>query len=73
MNAKILIVVLLAVSLMFVGCAKRGGETPANVSQNASGAQTSGTQESDIGGLFSIDTDKPMEGTGYQVPADGEQ
>lgn len=37
------------------------------------GTQTGGTSASNVGDLFQIDTDKPLEGSGYDVPAAGEE
>jgi len=41
------------------------------------GTQTGGTSggasPGDVGNLFQIDTDKPLEGSGYDVPAAGEE
>ncbi|MEW5996183.1 MAG: hypothetical protein AB1657_01150 [Candidatus Micrarchaeota archaeon] len=88
MNAKILVVALLAFSLLFLGCAKRGGETPGAPAAPGGGAggeqpagQPSGGEapagtvappEQDLGGLFNVDTEKPEEGAGFEIPAAGE-
>jgi|GEM_PF-2632132 len=84
-----IIFVLLAVSLLIAGCAKggqRGGTNETGTGNGATGGtgtQTSGASggsgtgganaSGDVGSLFRIDTDKPLEGSGYEVPAAGEE
>ena len=83
MNWKI-IFVLLAVSLLIAGCAKGGQRGGTNETAGTggttggTGTQTGGTSggattSGDVGNLFRVDTDKPLEGSGYNVPAAGEE
>jgi uncharacterized lipoprotein YajG len=65
MNFKILALVLVAFFLLFAGCAKKGETT--EVGATAGAASANGT--TNVGNLFKIDTDKPEEGSGYNVPA----
>lgn len=69
MNAKILVLLLLGISFLFLGCAKRGdgavqeetpeGEAPADGEVSE--------EEQELADLFQIDTDKPLEDEGYGV------
>ncbi len=84
MDAKIIIIALLACSLLFFGCAKKGETSTApiapsggvqNQTQNAThDGQAAGGNASgqDLGNLFNIDTAQPDSGSGYNVPAAGE-
>jgi len=57
------------------------GGTTGGTTSGGTGAQTGGTSggtgsgasSGDVGNLFQIDTDKPLEGSGYEVPAAGEE
>ncbi len=77
MNFKILALVLVAVLLVFAGCAKKGETAPVGTTTGGTGTTTGGTgttagagaNASDVGNLFNVDTDKPEEGSGYNVPA----
>lgn len=86
MKFKILALVLVAVLLLFAGCAKKGETAEVGTTAGASGGTgtsaggsssggtsgsgaSSGSGTTDVGNLFKIDTDKPEEGSGYNVPA----
>jgi len=84
MNFKIIALVLVAFFLLFAGCAKKGETTEVGATTGASGGTggssgagttaggtgaASGSGTTDVGNLFKIDTDKPEEGSGYNVPA----
>ena len=67
-------ILLLVLALLFAGCAKRGGgnqmvQTLPAQNQTGTGQNASG---SDLGNLFHVDTDKPVEAGGYDVPAAGQ-
>lgn len=83
MNWKIAFA-LLAVGLLASGCAGRGGQAPTGggAASQPSGGETGTTvgepaavepSGDGIGDLFQIDTDEPLEGSGYNVPAAGEE
>lgn len=79
MNWKI-VFVLLAVCLLLAGCAKGGQRGAVNETASGgtgagggAGTQTGAANASgDVGNLFQVDTDRPIEGGGYDVPAAGE-
>ncbi len=54
------------------------GETGTQTGGTSGGSGTGGTSggattSGDVGNLFQIDTDQPLEGSGYNVPAAGEE
>jgi len=58
------------------------GGTTGGTGSGGTGTQTGGTSggagaqagnASNVGDLFHVDTDKPLEGSGYNVPAAGEE
>jgi len=55
MDAKMFILAILLVSLLFFGCAKKGGEAQ------------EGNATSEIAGLFNIDKDKPISDEGLNI------
>lgn len=68
-----ILIVLLVVALLFAGCARKGADNQSGIpSQNQTGTQSNQTGGQDIGNLFHVDTDKPVEGGGYDVPAAGQ-
>lgn len=84
MDAKIVLLLLLGVSFLFLGCAKKGAETK-NISA-ASGEEEIGEEtgegtveveqdegqadaEKELADLFQIDTDKPLGDEGLDIGA----
>ncbi|MDD5172221.1 MAG: hypothetical protein PHF60_04270 [Candidatus ainarchaeum sp.] len=62
MNTKILILLLLGVSFLFLGCAKKGEqpETPGANASVGTGGAAANANDQQLAGLFNIDTDKPI-------------
>jgi len=58
MDAKMFILAILLVSLLFFGCAKKGGEAQGNAT---------GASGSELAGLFNIDKDKPISDEGLNI------
>lgn len=82
MNTKILILLLLGVTFLFLGCTKKGEqpETPSGAGANtgagnagASSGAAANTSDQQLAGLFNIEADKPMgdEGLSTSTPKSG--
>ncbi|MBU0532030.1 hypothetical protein KKB44_00905 [Candidatus Micrarchaeota archaeon] len=58
MKIKFLLLLLLGVSFLFFGCAKKGEET--NVTQTPNATQNISADDQELADLFQIDTDRPL-------------
>lgn len=54
------------------GTGDGAGTTGGEAAPAGETTEGNGTTSSDVGNLFQIDTDQPVDGSGYEVPAAGE-
>ena len=74
MNAKMILLLLLGFSFLFMGCAKKDGAAPAEQppaeappEEGEPGVEVSIEEQERVADLFQVETDKPLEDEGLDI------
>jgi hypothetical protein len=67
MNARILLLLLLGISFLFFGCAKKGDAATEVTEEPGEAPEEGGDKAEEVADLFQIDTDKPLGDEGLDM------